>query len=72
MTRDADDPMEAEFDTVAEWTAEVAAELGRVLATDPDRLDRLAAGLRALAARPGGATPQAGSDSSQGRAMRSP
>ena len=28
MTRDADDPMEAEFDTVAEWTAEVAAGLG--------------------------------------------
>jgi SAM-dependent methyltransferase len=28
MTRDADDPMEAEFDTVAEWTAQVAADLG--------------------------------------------
>jgi SAM-dependent methyltransferase len=28
MTRDADDPMEAEFDTVAEWTARVAADLG--------------------------------------------
>ena len=28
MTRDADDPMEAEFDTVAAWTAEVAADLG--------------------------------------------
>ena len=28
MTRDTDDPMEAEFDTVAEWTAEVAADLG--------------------------------------------
>jgi SAM-dependent methyltransferase len=28
MTRDAHDPMEAEFDTVAEWTAQVAADLG--------------------------------------------
>jgi hypothetical protein len=28
MTRDLDDPMEAEFDTVAEWTARVAASLG--------------------------------------------
>ena len=28
MTRDASDPMEAEFDTVAEWTAQVAADLG--------------------------------------------
>src|SRR2546429_3150176 len=28
MARDADDPMEAEFDTVAEWTAQVAADLG--------------------------------------------
>jgi SAM-dependent methyltransferase len=28
MTRDIDDPMEAEFDTVAEWTARVAADLG--------------------------------------------
>ncbi len=28
MTRDADDPMEAEFDTVADWTARVAADLG--------------------------------------------
>src|ERR1700691_5573402 len=28
MTRDLDDPMEAEFDTVAEWTAQVAADLG--------------------------------------------
>ena len=28
MTRDIDDPMEAEFDTVAEWTALVAADLG--------------------------------------------
>ncbi len=28
MTRDAGDPMEAEFDTVAEWTALVAADLG--------------------------------------------
>jgi ubiquinone/menaquinone biosynthesis C-methylase UbiE len=28
MTNDVDDPMEAEFDTVAEWTAQVAADLG--------------------------------------------
>jgi SAM-dependent methyltransferase len=28
VTRDIDDPMEAEFDTVAEWTALVAADLG--------------------------------------------
>ncbi len=28
MTSDAGDPMEAEFDTVAEWTAQVAAGLG--------------------------------------------
>src|SRR6185503_16101595 len=28
MSRDADDPMEAEFDTVAEWTAQVAVDLG--------------------------------------------
>src|SRR4029077_20603647 len=28
MPRDASDPMEAEFDTVAEWTAQVAADLG--------------------------------------------
>ena len=28
MSREADDPMEAEFGTVAEWTAEVAADLG--------------------------------------------
>src|SRR4029077_8768660 len=28
MARDASDPMEAEFDTVAEWTAQVAADLG--------------------------------------------
>ncbi|MFI5084096.1 MAG: class I SAM-dependent methyltransferase, partial [Streptosporangiales bacterium] len=28
MTRDASDPMEAEFDTVAEWTAQVATDLG--------------------------------------------
>jgi SAM-dependent methyltransferase len=28
MSRDVDDPMEAEFDTVAEWTAQVAADLG--------------------------------------------
>jgi SAM-dependent methyltransferase len=28
MSRDPGDPMEAEFDTVAEWTAQVAADLG--------------------------------------------
>ena len=28
MTNDVDDPMAAEFDTVAEWTAQVAADLG--------------------------------------------
>ena len=28
MTGDIDDPMDAEFDTVAEWTAQVAADLG--------------------------------------------
>ena len=28
MTSDVEDPMEAEFGTVAEWTAEVAAQLG--------------------------------------------
>ena len=28
MTRNIDDPMEAEFDTVAEWVAQVAADLG--------------------------------------------
>jgi SAM-dependent methyltransferase len=28
MSRDAADPMEAEFDTVAEWTAQVAVDLG--------------------------------------------
>ena len=58
MTRDADDPMEAEFDTVAEWTAEVAAELGPEYLVPaacrgsgkPAALDWLLAGLRA---RPG-------------------
>jgi SAM-dependent methyltransferase len=28
VSRDVDDPMEAEFDTVAEWTAQVATDLG--------------------------------------------
>jgi hypothetical protein len=28
MTNDVDDPMAAEFGTVAEWTARVAADLG--------------------------------------------
>ena len=28
MTGDVGDPMAAEFDTVAEWTAQVAADLG--------------------------------------------
>ena len=55
MTRDADDPMEAEFDTVAEWTAEVAADLGPEYfvpaacrgSGKPAALDWLLAGLRA-------------------------
>ena len=54
MTGDVGDPMEAEFDTVAEWTAEVAACLGpeyRVPAAcrgsgQPAALDWLLAGLR--------------------------
>ncbi|MGH3176482.1 MAG: hypothetical protein ACRDPF_21790 [Streptosporangiaceae bacterium] len=58
MTRDADDPMEAEFDTVAEWTAEVAAGLGPEYlipaacrgSGKPAALDWLLVGLRA---RPG-------------------
>jgi SAM-dependent methyltransferase len=58
MTRDADDPMEAEFDTVAEWTAEVAVGLGPEYlipaacrgSGKPAALDWLLAGLRA---RPG-------------------
>jgi SAM-dependent methyltransferase len=53
MPRHADDPMEAEFDTVAEWTAEVAAELGPEFAIpaacrgsgQPAALDWLLAGL---------------------------
>jgi len=55
MTRDADDPMEAEFDTVAEWTAEIAADLGPEYfvpaacrgSGQPVALDWLLAGLRA-------------------------
>jgi len=55
MTRDADDPMEAEFDTVAAWTAEVAADLGPEYfvpaacrgSGKPAALDWLLAGLRA-------------------------
>jgi SAM-dependent methyltransferase len=58
MTRDADDPMEAEFDTVAEWTAEAAVGLGPEYLVPaacrgsgkPAALDWLLAGLRA---RPG-------------------
>lgn len=54
MTGDVDDPMVAEFDTVAEWTAEVAAGLGpeyHVPAAcrgsgQPAALDWLLAGLR--------------------------
>jgi SAM-dependent methyltransferase len=54
MTGDVDDPMAAEFDTVAEWTAEVTACLGpeyRVPAAcrgsgQPAALDWLLAGLR--------------------------
>jgi len=53
MPRDADDPMEAEFDTVAEWTAEVASALGPDYAIPaacrgsgcPAALDWLLAGL---------------------------
>jgi SAM-dependent methyltransferase len=54
MTRDAGDPMEAEFGTVAEWTAEVAADLGPEYLVpaacrgsgQPAALDWLLAGLR--------------------------
>ena len=53
MSRDTDDPMEAEFDTVAEWTAEVASALGPEYAIpaacrgsgQPAALDWLLAGL---------------------------
>jgi SAM-dependent methyltransferase len=53
MTNDVSDPMAAEFDTVAEWTAQVAADLGpeyRVPAAcrgsgQPAALDWLLAGL---------------------------
>ena len=55
MTRDASDPMEAEFDTVAEWTAQVAADLGPQYfvpaacrgSGQPVALDWLLTGLRA-------------------------
>ena len=55
MTRDANDPMEAEFDTVAEWTAQVAADLGPEYfvpaacrgSGQPVALDWLLTGLRA-------------------------
>ena len=58
MTRDIDDPMEAEFDTVAEWTARVAADLGPEYyipaacrgSGQPAVLDRL---LKRLGPRPG-------------------
>jgi SAM-dependent methyltransferase len=54
MTGDVGDPMEAEFDTVAEWTAQVAADLGREYLVPaacrgsgrPAALDWLLAGLR--------------------------
>ena len=54
MTSDVDDPMAAEFDTVAEWTAQVAADLGRAYfvpeacrgSGQPAALDWLLAGLR--------------------------
>jgi SAM-dependent methyltransferase len=54
MTRDASSPMEAEFDTVAEWTAQVAADLGPEYfvpgacrgSGQPAALDWLLAGLR--------------------------
>jgi SAM-dependent methyltransferase len=53
MPRDAEDPMEAEFGTVAEWTAEVVSELGPDYAIpaacrgsgQPAALDWLLAGL---------------------------
>lgn len=55
MPRDASDPMEAEFDTVAEWTAQVAADLGPEYSVpaacrgsgQPAALDWLLTGLRA-------------------------
>jgi SAM-dependent methyltransferase len=54
MTGDVGDPMEAEFDTVAEWTAQVAADLGPEYLVpaacrgsgQPAALDWLLAGLR--------------------------
>jgi SAM-dependent methyltransferase len=54
MPRDAHDPMEAEFGTVAEWTAQVAADLGPEYLVpaacrgsgQPAALDWLLAGLR--------------------------
>jgi SAM-dependent methyltransferase len=54
MTGDVGDPMEAEFDTVAEWTAQVAADLGPEYLVPaacrgsgkPAALDWLLAGLR--------------------------
>jgi SAM-dependent methyltransferase len=54
MTSDVDDPMAAEFDTVAEWTAQVAADLGPEYflpaacrgSGQPAALDWLLAGLR--------------------------
>jgi SAM-dependent methyltransferase len=54
MTGDVGDPIEAEFDTVAEWTAQVAAELGPEYlipaacrgSGQPAALDWLLAGLR--------------------------
>jgi SAM-dependent methyltransferase len=58
MTNDVDDPMAAEFGTVAEWTAQVAADLGPEFfipaacrgSGQPAALDWLLAG---LAPRPG-------------------
>ena len=55
MPRDPSDPMEAEFDTVAEWTAQVAADLGPEYfvpaacrgSGQPVALDWLLTGLRA-------------------------
>ncbi len=54
MTSDVEDPMAAEFDTVAEWTAQVAADLGPAYfipaacrgSGQPAALDWLLAGLR--------------------------
>lgn len=53
MTNDVDDPMTAEFDTVAQWTAQVAADLGAKYfipaacrgSGQPSALDWLLAGL---------------------------